>query len=213
MSLAANEDLTSPFAASAADVSDQRTAPRYTPMIRTAKITGSAGEFLCVVSDISASGVSVRLFHPLPDDDALKLEMPNGEQLPIEPVWVREGRAGFRFQGPVDLTRLLSGQSHWPKRPIRLNLAMPAVLAGLTGRFEATIRNISLQGAHVHCDARLAIEQRLRLSSALLPELVAKVRWRNGKNYGLIFDTTFQFAELARMAANAQGIAVEILPG
>jgi PilZ domain-containing protein len=212
MSLAANEDPTSRFEAFAPEASDQRAAPRYSPMIRTAKITGETGEFLCVVSDISATGTSVRLFHPLPNDRGLKLEMPNGEQLPIEPVWVREGRAGFRFQGPVDLTRLLSGQSHWPKRPIRLNLAMPAALAGLTGRFDATIRNISLQGAQIHCDARLAIEQRLRLSSELLPEIVTKVRWRNGKNYGLIFDTTFQFADLARMAAHAQGIAVEILP-
>jgi len=212
MSLAANKDPDPPFAAFVADVSDQRTAPRYTPMIRTAKITGNAGEFLCVVSDISASGVSVRLFHPLPSDDDLKLEMPNGEQLPIEPVWVRDGRAGFHFYGAVDLNRLLSGESQWPKRPIRLNLAMPAALAGLSGRFDATIRNISLQGAQVHCEARLAIDQRLRLSSESLPEIVTKVRWRNGKFYGLIFDTTFQFADLARLAAGAQGISLERVP-
>lgn len=187
---------------------EHRAAQRYTPLIRTAKITGAAGEFLCVVSDISATGVSVRLFHPLPRNSALKLEMPNGEQLPVEPVWERDSRAGFRFASPIDLTRALAGHSQWPKRPIRLNLDMPATLAGLTGRFDATIRNISLQGAQVECGARLAIDQRLRLSSKVLPEIVTKVRWRNGRFYGLIFDNTFQFDDLARIAAFAQGIAI-----
>jgi hypothetical protein len=213
MSLSAHDNTAAPGAAaiSPADA-EQRVARRYTPLIRTAKITGSAGEFLCVVSDISATGVSVRLFHPLPKEKGLKLEMPNGDQLPIDPVWVQEGRAGFRFESPVNLPRVLSGHSQWPKRPIRLNLDMPATLAGLTGRFDATIRNISLQGAQVECADRLAIEQRLRLSSKILPEIVTKVRWRNGRFYGLIFDTTFQFADLARVVAHAQGITLENLP-
>jgi hypothetical protein len=210
MALSAHEE---PSAAGHAGMApadaDLRAARRYTPLIRTAKITGSAGEFLCVVSDISATGVSVRLFHPLPRDSALKLEMPNGEQLPIEAVWEQEGRAGFRFAAAINLSRALDGHGKWPKRPIRLNLDMPATLIGLTGRFDTTIRNISLQGAQVECGARLALDQRLRLASKVLPEIVTKVRWRSGAFYGLIFDNTFQFADLARIAALAQGIALE----
>ena len=185
---------------------EQRAARRYTPLMRTAKITGASGEFLCVVSDISATGVSVRLFHPLPRGAALKLEMPNGDRLPIEMVWERDSKAGFRFATPVDLAHVLSGHSQWPKRPIRLNLDMPVMLIGLTGRFAATLRNISLQGAQIECEERLAIDQRLRLSNKVLPEIVTKVRWRKGNSYGLIFDTTFQFADLARLAASAQGV-------
>lgn len=213
MSLSAHED---PSAVGQAAVAladaEHRAAKRYTPLIRTAKITGVAGEFLCVVSDISATGVSVRLFHPLPRDGALKLEMPNGDELPIEVVWEQEGRAGFRFAAPVNLPQVLAGHGKWPKRPIRLNLDMPATLAGLTGRFDVTIKNISLQGAQVECSTRLAIDQRLRLSGKLLPETVTKVRWRNGQFYGLVFDTTFQFADLARIAAFAQGVALEHFP-
>ena len=203
----AKEDMTSPYQPSVAEGAEQRTATRFTPLIRTAKIRCATGEFLCVVSDISNTGVSLRLFHPLPADTALELEMPNGESLPIERAWERDGRAGFRFAENVDLHRLLQGHGKWPKRPIRLNLEMPATLAGITGRYDATIRNISLQGAQIECDARLAIEQRLSLSSACLPEIVTKVRWRDGRLYGLIFDDTFQFADLARIAAAVQGVA------
>lgn len=209
MSLSAHEDTNAPGQPGVAPAdAEHRIARRFTPLIRTAKIIGAAGEFLCVVSDISATGVSVRLFHPLPRESGLKLEMPNGEQLLVEPVWERDGRAGFSFASPVDLTRVLAGHNQWPKRPIRLNLNMPATLAGLTGRFDATIKNISLQGAQIECGTRLAIDQRLRLSSKVLPEIVTKVRWRNGGFYGLIFDDTFQFDDLARIAAFAQGIAI-----
>jgi hypothetical protein len=197
--------------ACAVDEAEQRAATRYTPVIRAAKITGESGEFLCVVSDISATGVSVRLFHALPRDKSLQLVMPNGDQLAIEPIWAQDGRAGFRFAADVNLQRVLSGKGEWPKRPIRLNLGLPATLSGLTGQFDATIRNLSLQGAQIECDARLAIDQRLRLSSRVLPEIVTKVRWRKRNLYGLVFDDTFQFADLARIAASAQGVALERL--
>ena len=208
MALSANQDVNAPDQAETPG-SEQRTTARYTPLIRTAKITGVSGEFLCVVSDISSSGVSVRLFHALPRDKALKLEMSNGDSLALERVWEKEGRAGFRFAGDVDLSKILEGKGKWPKRPIRLNLDMPARLAGLTGRFDATIRNISMQGAQIECENRLAIDQRLRLSNTSLREIVTKVRWRKGNLYGLIFDDTFQFADLARFVAHAQGVAVE----
>jgi hypothetical protein len=210
MSLSANKHPSAMRAAALpVDDPEQRAARRYTPLIRAAKIVAESGEFLCVVSDISTTGVSVRLFHPLPRQQALRLEMPNGDQLAIKAVWVHDGRAGFRFADEVDLARVLSGHSKWPKRPIRLNLDMPVTLSGLTGRFEATIRNISLQGAQIECDGRLAIDQRLRLSGKALPEIVTKVRWRKGSHYGLVFDTTFQFADLARIVASAQGISLE----
>lgn len=207
MTQAASE--TEPLPAVAADASDaeQRAAARYTPLIRTAKLVGESGEFLCVVSDVSATGVSTRLFHPLPRDQALSLEMPNGDQLPLETVWEREGRAGFRFAGPVNLDRILDGRGEWPKRPIRLNLSIPVELSGLAGRFDATLCNISRQGAQIECDARLAIDQRLRMKGKCLPEVETKVRWRHGPTYGLIFDSLIQFDDLARIAAFVQGVA------
>lgn len=207
MTQAANPGRLVSVGAEPAPDSNQRQAARFTPLIRTAKLVGASGEFLCVVSDVSSSGVSVRLFHPLPEDRALSLEMPCGDCLPIEPVWEKDGRAGFRFATDVDLDRVLEGRGEWPKRPIRLNLEMPVTLSGLTGTFDAEVSNISLQGAQVVCGHRLAIDQRLRMKGPLLPEVETKVRWRQDKNFGLIFDSLLQFADLARIAAALQGIS------
>lgn len=206
MTQAASETRPLPAARPDDAGAEQRTAARYTPLIRTAKLIGASGEFLCVVSDVSATGVSARLFHPLPNDKTLCLEMPSGDQLPLETVWETEGKAGFRFACPVNLDRVVEGKGEWPKRPIRLNLEMPIQLTGLSGRFEGTLRNISSQGAQVECPSRLAIEQRVRIKGRFLPEIEAKVRWRHGPAYGLVFDSLVQFAELARIAGLAQGL-------
>lgn len=205
MSEAAREVYEGEFGAPDDGDDEQRVAPRFTLLIRTAKLISSSGEFLCVIRDASASGVSIRIFHPLPQGEQLTLELPNGDQHAIERVWEREGSAGFRFSVPVDIDRLLQNKSRYPKRPVRLKLQLPALISCHGTTAGVVIRNISQQGALVESPLRLAIDQRLRLEADHLPVIQASVRWRKGSDFGLVFDDTFQFGELAKLAANLQG--------
>src|SRR5687768_12127852 len=127
---------------------EHRAAPRYALLLRTAKLIGVTGEYLCVVRDVSATGISVRTFHQLPED-ALTLELPTGDRYPLERVWEKEGAAGFRFGAEVDVERLIEGKGRFPKRGVRLHLNHAATLASLGGTFDAVIRNLSQQGARV----------------------------------------------------------------
>lgn len=185
---------------------EQRAAARYMPLIRTAKLVFPSGEFLCVVRDASASGVSVRLFHPVPPDTCVTLELQNGDRHELERVWDRGERQGYQFAGEVDLERLLAARGEHPKRPIRLNLPFEAELKWLGGREMVKVQNLSQQGANLECGRLLAIDQRVRLSCRHLPEVRATVRWRHVHAYGIVFEDTFQFAELARIAARVQGV-------
>lgn len=187
------------------DGGELRVAPRFTLLIRTAKLIGASGEFLCVIRDASSTGVSIRTFHPLPNNEQLMLELPNGDQHAIERVWERDGSAGFRFSVPVDIDRLLQNKSRFPKRPVRLKLQLPALISCHGTTAGVVIRNISQQGARIESPLRLSLDQRLRLEADSLPVIQACVRWRKDSEYGLVFDDTFQFAELARLAAQLQG--------
>jgi hypothetical protein len=182
---------------------EHRAAPRYALLLRTAKLIGATGEYLCVVRDVSATGISVRTFHPLPQGE-LVLELPNGDRFPLERVWEKDGAAGFRFAGEVDVERLIEGKGRFPKRGVRLHLQLPATLSSLGGTYDAVIRNLSQQGARIESPTRLAIDQKVRLETKGLPPVRAVVRWREGQEYGLAFDDTFQFGELARIAAELQ---------
>src|SRR5690606_6832932 len=81
------DQMAAPALAVAEEEAEQRRAPRFTLLIRSAKLTSPYGEFLCIVRDVSETGVSVRLFHPLPADVPLTLELPNGDRHPLERVW------------------------------------------------------------------------------------------------------------------------------
>ena len=189
--------------------SEDRTAPRFTLLIRAAKLITTRGEFICVIRDVSEKGISLRGFHQLPCEEPFSLELQSGEQLAIEPVWARGFDAGFRFPAPVEVERVVIAEtSRFPKRKLRLAIAFPVELGFLGRRIAAEVLNISQQGAKIRCDTQLALAQPLRVFSELLPEVRARVRWRRGgaegAEYGLVFDDTFSLGQLAEFAAAAQ---------
>jgi hypothetical protein len=199
----------------AADVpqaTDQRNAPRFTLLIRSAKLVSPDAEYLCVVRDASESGVSVRLFHPLPPATALTLEMPNGDRHPIERVWEEEGKAGFRFPEPVDIARIVENPSRFARRAVRVRLQVPCDLVIDSQTVPGTICNLSQQGAQICTTEKLLLIQRVKILAEGMPEVAGKVRWRKGDNYGLSFEDTFQFAQLAALAFDLQRAAGPVPP-
>ncbi|MCA0910048.1 PilZ domain-containing protein [Qipengyuania gaetbuli] len=184
--------------------SEQRGAPRYTSLIRSAKLVCGQGEFLCVVRDVSSTGISIRAFHALPTDPTLALELQNGESYEIVQVRANGTEGSYRFKTPVVVERLVHETWNYPKRQLRLNIAIPLKLSSLTQSAEAVTLNISQQGARVECDAVFAIDQILKVEGEGFNDTRAKVRWRRDSNYGLVFENTFSLREFAIMAAAVQ---------
>lgn len=183
---------------------DRRAAPRYTSLIRAAKLISAQGEFVCVIRDVSSIGISIRTFHEVPICDRVGLELQNGEIFELDKVRVEGRDAGFLFSGAVDVGQLIRESWAYPKRQLRLNLALPLTVTTLEGRAKAVSQNLSQQGARIDCDALYAIDQTVRIAGEALPEIRAKVRWRKHDQYGLVFDNTFSLRDFAIMAARVQ---------
>lgn len=196
----------------AGDAPEQRGAPRFTLLIRSAKLVSADSEYLCVVRDASERGVSVRLFHPLPPAVPLMLEMPNGDRHALERVWEEEGKAGFRFAAPVDIARIVESPSHFARRAVRVRLQVPCDLVVGSRTVPGTICNLSQQGAQIHTQEKLLLIQRVKILAEGMPEVAGKVRWRSNHNYGLSFEDTFQFAQLAALAFDLQRAARAAAP-
>lgn len=183
---------------------EMRSAPRFTLLIRTAKLIGASGEYLCVVRDVSASGVKVRLFHPLPDQPEMILELANGDRYPVECVWEEGGDAGMRFTAPVDVAKLVADEGAFRRRPVRLRLQLAALVSVHGDSSAAVVHDLSQQGAQIESTRHLAMDQQLRLEIQQMEPLFAKVRWRRHPAYGLVFEQTFRLDEFARLAAALQ---------
>lgn len=183
---------------------NMRDAHRFALLIRTAKLVCDSGEYLCVVRDISASGVRLRLFHGLPSSGPIALQLANGYTYPLECVWQREDHAGFRFTQAIDVHQFMEEPSKWPRRPIRLELDVPALTIADDLVATTVVRNISRYGAKIDSERFLALQQKLVLDIAGAARINASVCWRSGQQYGLVFRQTFTFEELARLAAVLQ---------
>ncbi len=154
-----------------------------------------------MVRDASETGINIRTFHDLPESGSMLLELQNGDRHELELVWQEEDRAGLRFHHSVDIARIVESPSRFTKRPIRINVEHPATLTGGLQCAKAMIHDISQQGAKVSCDHRFSIDQRVKLEAEGIPEVNTKIRWRRDNTYGLVFEDTFQFGDLARIIA------------
>lgn len=194
------------------DGAEQRAAPRFTLLIRAAKLVSAQGEFVCVIRDVSESGVSVRLFHTLPSCQHYELHMPAGAVYLVERVWDRDNEAGFAFAQTIDVARMINESSEYPKRGLRLGLCFPVKISTLTETSEAVVENLSQQGARLECAALLAIDQTVRIeapdAAGVMREVRAKVRWRRERHYGVVFEDTFTLGDFARLAARLQAPAL-----
>ena len=181
-----------------------RGSARFALLIRPAKLVCGSFEYPCVMRDLSETGLSVRLFHPLPPHDTWAIEMLSGDRYPIVPVWQEGSAAGFRFAQTVDIDQILTNAGPYPNRPVRLNVEVAATLEHGSRKALITLTNISQQGARLRCSDYLAVGQLVALQADWLPRTYAKVRWRKNDAYGVVFEETFKLAELSRLAVRIQ---------
>jgi len=76
-----------PASGSGPDHANQRGAPRFALMIRAARLILDGHDHLCVIRDVSATGMKIRLFHSLPPHRTLAIGLGNGECHAAEAVW------------------------------------------------------------------------------------------------------------------------------
>lgn len=177
-----------------------RGAERLTLMLRVAKVVGEHAELPCIIRDVSATGVRLRLFQPLADE-RLALELSNGDLYFIEKVWERDGEAGFRFSCEIDVDAFIAEASPHPRRQVRLRTLVPATARSRGAIHLVTLRDLSQNGARIESTGPLEFDQPLRLDAPGVPTIEARVRWCSHPEYGVVFERTFRLDEFAQMAA------------
>lgn len=190
-------------AALSAGAPEARVAPRVSLLLRAAKLVSPSGEFLCILRDVSASGFKARLFHRLPTERPLKLELGNGQAFMVEPVWERDSHAGFRFlhQG-IDVSELVRESTPFPRRSLRLKLTREIRVIDGDRTWLALLRDISLMGVSLELDRPLPLRKQVVLDHGEIPLGEARVRWRRGSVYGLILQRSLNLEQLARLLAH-----------
>lgn len=180
---------------------ERREKPRQIMLIRSAKLLVGNREFLCVIRDVSEVGLSVRVFHAVPDSNTMVLALGNGDRFALRPVRREELLIAFVFDEPVNVSRIIEEPSRYRRRQTRLEISLPGTVEGCFGSKMVLITNLSQQGARIECEARLPVHGSITMGARGLPDIACKVRWSHKRAAGLSFDEYFRFEEFARLAA------------
>lgn len=197
---------------------NRRNAPRFTPMIRAARLILDGRDYLCVIRDVSATGMKIRLFHPLPPHRTLAIGLGNGECHGADMAWSEGDHVGLRFHAPTSVDSLLDeDRGPQPREAVRLKIGMEALVHAGREAMPARFVTISQQSAAIEVPQKLVIGEQVRIQTAMLQPLIAKVRARDrkspaGMTHELDFDSPFRLDELAR-ATMAIHLTAGILAG
>ena len=178
---------------------ERRKEGRFTLILRVAVMEQYGRSSLCIVKNISPSGIQVKLYIGAIVDAPVSIRV--ADELPVHGhlCWVAKDTAGISFDQELDPTALLRvRQKLRPHR--RRTLPRIAVGASATLRTggrtrRARVCDISSVGARVRTRCSLIAGDRAMITLDGLPTMNAFVRWSDGEEFGLAFGTSHPDAD------------------
>ena len=168
---------------------ERRTGERHLSLLRVGSLKIGDRRELCLIKNISAGGMLIRAYCPVPEGSAVSVELKQGEPVSGTARWVSDGFVGVEFEEAIDVLDLLSLSAEGP-RP-----RMPRVEVNCTGSIrEGAIThrcravNISQGGIKVESHGSIAVGAEVTISLFGLQPCSGTVRWCEDNCYGITFN-------------------------
>ena len=172
---------------------ERRKEARYTLILRVGVLEQDGMSSLCLVKNISSTGVQLK-YYVRPIVGAMA-SMRVADEPPVRGriIWVKDDVAGMSFFEELDAATLLRVQQKLrPNRRRnmpRVNVQAVATLRSGGRTCRAEVCDISSLGARVRTGRPLKAGDRAIIALADLPSLNGFVRWSDGDESGLVFET------------------------
>ena len=183
--------------ASAPKQPDRRGNDRYLSLLRVGAIAIDDKRELCLIRNISAGGMMIRAYSPIPVGTRLSVELKQGDPVQGTVKWVDDGVTGVAFDEPIDVVQLLAppGDGPRPRLPrIEVDCASWVREDGNVAR--ARLTNVSQGGVCLQSDTALTIGADVVVTLPGLTPAAGVVRWSDGDAYGIAFNRVFALSEL-----------------
>ena len=180
---------------------ERREHPRVVTMLRVGLLHTASAKELCVVRNLSAGGLSARVFRSFSIHERVSIELLCEERLDGTVQWARNNEIGVEFDTEIDVERVLA--SRWttedgrPYRLPRIDIGCRCRLRVGSRFYCATLANISQGG--VMLTTQRPFEGGLDAIVTLpgLGSLESSVRWSRNDHVGLAFNERLPFELLA----------------
>ena len=180
---------------------DRRKEGRLVALLRVGVLHARGHRDLCIVKNISASGLSARAYRQVTVGDEVHIEFKSGELLSGKVVWVRDWDLGINFADQIDFEAVLA--SRWVTEAQRRR-NLPRIPISCDGRLKSggrsvdvTLRDISQGGARLRIGASPLDLGEAVLTLPDLAPMAGVVRWIADGQVGISFNECMSFEQLA----------------
>ena len=176
---------------------DRRADERYVSLLRVGAVTIDGRGELCLIRNVSAGGMMIQPYSPVPAGTRLSVELKQGESVSGVAQWSDDGMVGVVFDEPIDVVALLTATGGKPQaRMPRIELNCSALIRHDGDVFRVDVVNISQGGICINSRDRLTIDTDVVVTLNGLHAAAGVVKWRDGQYYGIGFNRKYPVSEL-----------------
>jgi len=188
---------------------ERRKEARFKLILRAGVLEQAGRASICLVKNISATGVQLKVYtKPLLDTDA-SVRVADEDPVSGRVAWIDGNQVGVSLDRELDTATLLRVQQKLRTKKRRsfprMEVQVPAQLRTHGRIFQARVHDISSLGARVGVEIQLQSGDQIVLEIAGLPLLGAYVRWADGRQTGLAFQTPIPINLVAHWLEHVRG--------
>jgi hypothetical protein len=184
---------------------DRRESERFLSLLRVGAMLVEGRRELCLIRNISAGGMMIRAYSPIPIGTPLSVELKQGDPVSGVVQWVEEGLTGVAFDAPIDVLALLAPSDEGPRpRLPRIELECTAWVREESEVIRTRAVNISQGGICVEASAPLTVGADVVVTLPGLTPAAGVVKWSNAGAYGIAFNRALILSELVHWLKGQQ---------
>ena len=182
---------------------NRRSAAREKLILRIGLLEQDGRPIFCLVRNISSVGVQVKPYSRVAEGSGISLRVGDENPIPGTVVWSRDGLVGIRFGQPLNPQALLRiGQkmaAHRRRNAPRVTTNLRGCLRTGGLRYSTTVCDLSMVGARLRIDDPVSFGDNTLIEVPGLPCLRVHVRWSDGAEHGVSFQTPLPMQILSNL--------------
>ena len=176
---------------------DRRDGERHMTLYRVGSMLVENRRELCLIKNISAGGMMVRLYCSVAEGTPVTIELKSGQPIHGCVSWVNDQQAGVAFDQPVDVIDILSASMSGPRpRMPRIETDCHAMLRDGANSLRVKVCDISQGGVKVACETIIPRGADVVISLPGIEPQRAIACWVEGGFIGIAFNRLVPLGEL-----------------
>ena len=177
--------------------SERRDGERHMTLYRVGSMLVEDRRELCLIKNISAGGMMVRLYCTVTEGSAVTIELKSGQPISGRVSWVKDHQAGVTFDEPIDVIEILSASMTGPRpRMPRIETKCHAALREGANSLRVKVCDISQGGVKIACETIIPQGADVIITLPGIDPQPGIACWTEGGFTGITFNRLIPLGEL-----------------